>query len=98
MTQLFGLADIHGSGFLDSKELADIAEREPLFRDAALSFFDSDGDGKISRFEFVDAPSPFFAEFDLGRTCEVTAATLDKGPVTSPRSGKSRGAGSGVGQ
>lgn len=35
MTRLFALADIHGSGFLDNKELADIAVREPLFRDAS---------------------------------------------------------------
>ncbi len=69
---MFTKADRNRDGFVDSQEFRVIQEADPQFKDAGLGYFDDNGDGKLSRSEFVDKPTPFFLRFDLNRDCKVT--------------------------
>ena len=82
--RIFTLADKNGDGFLDATEFKAIGKIEPIFAAADLSYFDDNRDRRISRAEFVDKPSPFFARYDLNRDCRVTAQEL-KGLPDAPQ-------------
>ena len=75
-----------------------IKNADPLFRDADLGYFDDDHDGRLSRREFVDKPSPFFLRYDKNSDCRVTpdelkgASTEGEKTGTSPH-GRGRGGG-----
>lgn len=69
---MFTKADRNRDGFVDAQEFRAIQEADPQFKDAGLGYFDDNRDGKLSRSEFVDKPSPFFLRFDLNRDCKVT--------------------------
>jgi Ca2+-binding EF-hand superfamily protein len=99
VNRLFNLADKHHKGSIASAEFEIIRSADPLFARAEFSYFDSNGDGRVSRAEFVDAQSPFFARFDPKRTCSVSAADMTpKAPTESkPSGGHGRGRGGGGG-
>lgn len=96
--RLFTIADKNGNGFLDATEFQHIWKIEPIFAGADLSYFDDNHDRRVSRAEFVDKPSPFFARYDLNRDCRVTSKEL-KGPGDAPpgRGPKGGGAPGGMG-
>ena len=62
--QIFTVADRNRDGFLDAAELPVIRKTDPSFAEAELGYFDDNGDGKISRKEFVEKPSPFIMRND----------------------------------
>jgi hypothetical protein len=84
VTTLFNKADRNHDGFLTAEEFSAIKRADPLFADADLSYFDDNKDGRISRDEFVNKPSPFFMRFDRNHDCRVTRDELEGNPEKRP--------------
>jgi hypothetical protein len=83
--QLFSSADRNHNGTLDPTEFATVQKADAVLADADFGYFDENQDGKISRKEFVEKPSPFILRFDRNGDCRVTpdeikATTAPKGP------------------
>lgn len=98
--RIFTLADKNADGFLDATEFQQIGKIEPIFAGADLSYFDDNRDRRVSRAEFVDKPSPFFARYDLNRDCRVTSQELKGGAPPQgggPGGGRPPGMGGGLG-
>jgi len=99
--RIFTIADKNADGFLDAAEFQSVGKIEPIFAGADLSYFDDNRDRRVSRAEFVNKPSPFFARYDLNRDCRVTAQELrglsDPPPGAGPRGLRRPGAGGGSG-
>lgn len=95
--RLFTLADKDGNGFLDATEFQTIGKVEPIFAGADFSYFDDNKDRRISRAEFVDKPSPFFARYDSNRDCRVTSQELQGGGGTPQGRGQRGGGAPGMG-
>lgn len=72
VTDIFNQADRNRDGFVDAQEFKSIQDATPQFKDSSLGYFDDNGDGRVSRAEFVDKPNPFFLQFDKNRDCKVT--------------------------
>jgi hypothetical protein len=72
VTDLFNKADRNRDGYVDATEFKVIQETAPQFRNAGVGYFDDNGDGRLSRSEFIDKPNPFFLQFDRNRDCKVT--------------------------
>jgi Ca2+-binding EF-hand superfamily protein len=72
VTDIFNQADRNHDGFVDATEFKSIQDATPQFKDASLGYFDDNGDGRLSRAEFVDKPNPFFLQFDKNHDCKVT--------------------------
>jgi hypothetical protein len=98
--RLFTLADKNSDGFLDAAEFRRIQQIEPIFADADMSYFDDNHDRRVSRAEFADKPSPFFARYDLNHDCRVTSQELQgkSSPPQGQGRGGHRGGGSGLGR
>lgn len=98
VNKIFDRADKNHDGHVDAQEFKTIKNADPLFRDADLGYFDDDHDGRLSRREFVDKPSPFFLRYDKNSDCRVTpdelkgASTGGEKTGTSPH-GRGRGGG-----
>ena len=91
VTTLFTKADRNHDGYLTADEFSTIRRSDPLFADADLSYFDDNKDGRVSRDEFINKPSPFFQRFDLNHDCRVTQDELaGKKPEKSPGFGPGR--------
>lgn len=70
--ELFNGADANGDGDVDSTEWASIVAVDRMFATADLRYFDANGDGKVSRAEFVDRPNPAFTLLDPSNTCVLS--------------------------
>lgn len=92
MDRLFTLADKNRDGFVSVPEFAAIQRAEHTFADADLGYFDDNGDGKVSRSEFVNKPSLFIGRYDKNGDCRVTSDELKGG---APAQKQSPGAGKG---
>jgi hypothetical protein len=92
LNRLFMLADKNTNGFLDATEFQHVGKLEPIFAGADFSYFDDNHDGRVSRAEFVEKPSPFFARYDLNRDCRVTSEEMT-GPRGAPAGGGPKGGG-----
>jgi hypothetical protein len=71
--ELFDSADANHDGFVDATEYAKIVATDRMFQTADLRYYDSDGDGKLSRSEFVDKPNRAFALLDKTNQCKLNA-------------------------
>lgn len=78
---LFNSADTNHDDFLDASEWQNLTNVDKMFVTADLKYFDANGDGKVSRQEFVDKPNPAFVLMDKAGTCK-----LDANQVASARS------------
>ena len=97
-SRLFTLADKNTDGFLDAKEFQQLGKVEPIFADAEIAYFDDNHDQRLSRKEFADKPSPFFARYDANRDCRVTAEELKAANGSAPKGdGSKRGSPKGGG-
>jgi hypothetical protein len=93
MDRIFTSADRNRDGHLDPSEFTTVQKTDATLTDADFGFFDENQDGKITRKEFVDKPSPFIQRFDRNGDCRVTADEIKagvapkgpQGPAERPR-------------
>ncbi|MFT3733070.1 MAG: histidine kinase [Hyphomicrobium sp.] len=78
---LFNGADANHDDFLDATEWKNLTDVDKMFVTADLKYFDANGDGKVSRQEFVDKPNPAFVLMDKSGSCK-----LDANQIASARS------------
>jgi hypothetical protein len=78
---LFNGADSNHDDSLDATEWNNLTAVDKLFVTADLRYFDQNGDGKVTRQEFVDKPNPAFVLMDKSGACK-----LDGSQIASARS------------
>ncbi len=78
---LFNSADTNHDDFIDASEWQNLTNIDKMFVTADLKYFDANGDGKVSRQEFVDKPNPAFVLMDKSGSCQ-----LDANQIASARS------------
>jgi hypothetical protein len=91
VTTLFNKADRNQDGYLTGDEFAGLKRADPLFADADLAYFDDNKDGRVSRDEFINKPSPFFQRFDRNHDCKVTPDELAGNKPAEKNRGFGRG-------
>jgi hypothetical protein len=79
MDRIFTSADRNRDGTLGPSEFAAVKKADASLADADFGYFDENQDGKITRKEFVDKPSPFILRFDRNGDCRVTADEIKAG-------------------
>jgi len=72
MTRLYRLADPKKRGYIDEKSFAIVPRTSSVFASATFDYFDQSGKGRVTKEEFLDFESPFFARFDRKHNCHVT--------------------------
>jgi hypothetical protein len=77
LARIFMIADHNHDRYLDEDEFQAVRAADPIFADAGFSVFDANGDGRISRAEFMSVPNPLFAIYDRDKTCRVTQTEID---------------------
>ncbi|CEJ83804.1 MAG: histidine kinase [Hyphomicrobium denitrificans] len=78
---LFNGADTNHDDSLDASEWPNLIKVDRLFETANLQYYDANGDGKVSRAEFVDKANPAFTLIDKSGSCK-----LDGSQIASARS------------
>jgi hypothetical protein len=78
---LFNGADTNHDDSLDAGEWPNLVKIDRLFQTADLAYFDGNGDGKVTRAEFVNKPNPAFVLMDKAGSCK-----LDGSQIASARS------------
>lgn len=73
---LFTSADGNADGSLDQAEWGKVVAQDRLFETAGLSFFDMNGDGKVTRDEFQNRPNPAFTLLDKEKTCTLSGSQV----------------------
>jgi EF hand len=74
--ELFDGADANGDGMVERTEYATIIQTDRMFQTVDLSHYDSNGDNKITRAEFVDKPNRAFELLDKSNSCILTASQV----------------------
>jgi EF hand len=74
--ELFDAADANHDGFVDRIEWATIVHTDRMFQTVDLGYYDANGDGKLSREEFVDKPNRAFVLLDKENTCQLSSAQV----------------------
>ena len=77
--ELFDGADANKDGLLAPDEFDQVIKIDRMFETANFKWWDANGDGKISRAEFVDRPNPAFVLLDKAKTCKLTSTELAGG-------------------
>lgn len=103
---LFNSADTDHDDSLDASEWANLVKIDKLFVTADLKYFDQNGDGKVTRQEFVDKPNPAFVLMDKAGTCKLDGSQIASARSkteydtsgTKPQSGDPRDQGGDVGR
>ena len=73
--RLFARLDRNGDGFIDKDDMSGrLARRQKAQERLAelVTQLDKDGDGRVSRSEFVDGPTPLFDRADTDRNGELS--------------------------
>lgn len=86
----FRQADVNGDGALDSEEWLKLARSDRLFDTANLSYYDANGDGKVTLDEMTGKQNVAFKLLDrngdcqIDRTESVVVMGVDKGKSKAP--------------
>jgi EF hand len=75
-TELFNGADANRDDAVDASEWGRIVAVDRMFETANLSYFDANGDGKVTRAEMVERQNPAFKLMDTGKTCSLSGAQV----------------------
>lgn len=75
-TELFNGADANRDDAVDATEWGRITAVDRMFDTANVKYFDGNGDGKVTRAEFIDKPNPAFRLMDTGNTCALSGAQV----------------------
>jgi Ca2+-binding EF-hand superfamily protein len=74
--ELFDAADVNHDGFVDRTEYATIVRTDRMFQTVEFGYYDTNGDGKLDRAEFVDKPNRAFVLLDKGNSCRLDASQV----------------------
>jgi Ca2+-binding EF-hand superfamily protein len=74
--ELFAGADGNGDGYVERTEYPSITGTDKMFETVGFTYYDADGDGKLSRTEFVDKPNRAFALLDQSNQCQLSASQV----------------------
>jgi hypothetical protein len=74
--KLFTRADKANAGFLTPETYGNLAAIDRTYLVTDFKFFDKNGDGKISKEEFVGRPNPAFNFADKDKDCRLTELEL----------------------
>ncbi len=85
MAKLYRLADPKKRGYIDEKSFAIVPRASALFASATFDYFDQAGKGRVTREEFLEFPSPFFARFDKKHSCRVSNDELRAASGPAPQ-------------
>jgi EF hand len=75
-TELFNGADANRDDAVDATEWSRISSVDRMFDTADSKYFDANGDGKVTRAEFVDKENPAFKLMDTAKTCSLSGAQV----------------------
>lgn len=75
-SELFNGADANRDEFVDATEWPAIVSVDRMFETANLGYYDKNGDGKVARAEFIDAPNPAFTLMNASSTCVLSGAQV----------------------
>lgn len=74
--ELFDAADSNRDGTIDRTEYAKIISTDRMFETVDFKYYDANGDGNVTRAEFVDKPNRAFALLDKSNECKLTASQV----------------------
>jgi hypothetical protein len=97
MSSVFARADKNKDGFLSASEFDDLRASEHFLASADVGYFDDDRDHRVSRKEFIEKPSPFFARYDANGDCRVTAEEMKGRAIDAKEKRGPPGKGGGMG-
>ena len=75
-TELFNKADANRDDSVDASEWGSIVATDRMFDTANIGYFDANGDGKVTRAEFVDKPNPVFRLMSAEQTCALNGTQI----------------------
>jgi hypothetical protein len=73
---LFNGADADHDDSLDSTEWSKLVAVDRMFVTADLAYYDQNGDGKVTRTEFIDKPNPAFVLMDKSGSCKLDGTQI----------------------
>jgi hypothetical protein len=76
VTELFNGADMNRDGAVDSTEWSGIVSVDRMFETANLSYFDANGDGKVTLDEMTNKPNPAFTLMDTAKSCSLNGSQI----------------------
>jgi hypothetical protein len=74
--ELFDEADANRDGIVDTTEYGKIVSTDRMFQTVGLGHYDANGDGKLTRAEFVDKPNRAFVLLDKNNECRLTGTQV----------------------
>ena len=75
-TELFNGADANRDESIEASEWSRIVAVDRMFETANGKFFDANGDGKVTRAEFVEKQNPAFRLMDTEKKCALNGAQV----------------------
>jgi EF hand len=75
-TELFNGADANRDDAVDATEWSRIISVDRMFDTANSRYYDTNGDGKVTRAEFVDRENPAFKLMDTTKSCKLSGEQL----------------------
>ncbi len=103
--ELFDEANANRDGVIDTTEYASIVKTDRMFQTVDLGYYDANGDGKLTRVEFVEKPNRAFVLLDKNKECRLTGTQVagaraktestfeEKAPESGDPREKNKGAG-----